>query len=201
MITQEFKMDKQTADRIIIEYNKKLFGFALSKMSNISKAEDLASRITLEVYTSLLKRENIENVSGYIYRVAQNVYARFIDEGKRGMHLSLDEVDIPAENDFTEEIIQSETYKTLRREIAYLSKTQRDIIVLHYYDKLKLDEIAKKLNLPLGTVKWYLYDAKNSMKEGLNLMRVRRSRRSSGCRTAYSRPIGSRPGRCHRCSH
>jgi hypothetical protein len=53
-------LDKQAADALIIRYNKKLFGFALSKMSNISKAEDLASRITLEVYTSLLKRENIE---------------------------------------------------------------------------------------------------------------------------------------------
>jgi hypothetical protein len=87
------------------------------------------------------------------------------------MHLSLDEVDIPTDNDFTEEIIQSETYKNLRREIAYLSKTQREIIILHYYDKLKLDEISKKLNIPLGTVKWHLYDAKNSMEEGLNLMR------------------------------
>lgn len=164
-------MDKQTADKLIIEYNKKLFGYALSKTSNILNAEELASKISLEVYTTLLKREKILNINAYIYRIAQNVYARYIDEAKRGMHLSLDEVILPAEKDFTDEIIQSETYRLLRREIAFLSKTQREIVILHYYDKLKLNEISKKLCLPLGTVKWHLYEAKNSLKEGLNLMR------------------------------
>lgn len=72
-------MDKETADNLITKYNKKLFGFALSKTSCIDKAEELASRITLEVYSSLLKRDNINNVNGYIYHVAQNVYARFME--------------------------------------------------------------------------------------------------------------------------
>lgn len=165
-------MDKRIADKIIIDYNKKLFGFALSKTSSISKGEELASKITLEVYTSLLKRDNIMNVNGYIYRIAENVYARYIDETKRGMHLSLDEVNIPADDDFTDRIILSETYQILRREIAFLSKTQRDIVVMHYYDKLKLKDISQKLNLPLGTVKWHLFEAKNSLKEGMNSMRA-----------------------------
>ncbi len=165
-------MRKQDADIIITDYTKKLFGFALSKTENISKAEELASAITLEVYTALLRRENIANVNGYIYRISQNVYARFIDEAKRGMHLSLDEVNIPAENDFAEDIIQSETYKKLRSEIAFLSKTQREIVVLHYYDRMKLNDIAKRLSLPLGTVKWHLYEAKNCLKERLNCMRT-----------------------------
>ncbi|PKM62850.1 MAG: RNA polymerase subunit sigma-24 [Firmicutes bacterium HGW-Firmicutes-21] len=166
-------MKKQEADRIITEYTKKLFGFALSKTGNISQAEELASLIILEVYTTLLNRENIANINGYIYRISQNVYARFIDEAKRSMHLSLDEVTIPAENDFADDIIQGETYRLLRSEITYLSRTQREIVVLHYYDKLKLDEISKRLSIPLGTVKWHLYEAKNSLKERLNCMRTK----------------------------
>jgi RNA polymerase sigma factor (sigma-70 family) len=164
-------MDKQTADSLIIEYNKKLFGFALSKTCSIQKAEELASRIVLEVYTSLLKRENIANIDGYIYRIAQNVYARYTDEAVKGMQLSLDEAEIPAEHDFTEKIMKSETYMLLRREIAYLSKTQRDIVVLHYFENMKLADIARKLHIPLGTVKWHLYEAKTMMKEGMNTVR------------------------------
>lgn len=89
----------------------------------------------------------------------------------RGMHLSLDEVDIPAADDFTKKLTASETYKLLRREITYLSKTQREIIVRHYFKKQKLDEISLEMGIPLGSVKWHLYDAKNSLKEGMSIVR------------------------------
>lgn len=164
-------MDKQTADSLIIKYNKKLFGFALSKTSNIEKAEELASRIVLEVYSSLLKREEIANIDGYIYRIAQNVYACYTDEAVRSAYLSLDEAELPTVHDFTEKIMKSETYTLLRREIAYLSKTQRDIVVLHYFKNMKLIDIARKLHIPVGTVKWHLYEAKCCMKEGMNTVR------------------------------
>jgi DNA-binding MarR family transcriptional regulator len=59
----------------------------------------------------------------------------------------------------------------LRREIAYLTKTQREIVILHYYDRLKQSEIAKRLNLPTGTVKWHLHEARNSLKEGITMKR------------------------------
>jgi hypothetical protein len=48
-------MDKQTADSLIIKYNKKLFGFALSKTCSIQKAEEPTSSIVLDGYNSLLK--------------------------------------------------------------------------------------------------------------------------------------------------
>ncbi len=165
-------MNRHEAGKITIEYVKKIFGFALSRMTNITKAEDLASRITMEVYSAFLKEENIKNVDGYIYRIAQNVYARLIDENSRFVNLSIDEMDMPADSNFTDNIIKHEDYKAIRREVTYLSKTQREIVIMHYYDRLKLKEIAEKINLPLGTVKWHLYEAKNNMKEGFNKMRT-----------------------------
>jgi RNA polymerase sigma factor (sigma-70 family) len=150
---------------------KKIFGFALSKMMNTDKAEELASRITFDVYRSLLKAETVHNIDGYIYRVARNVYARFVDEEARGRTVSLDEVRVPCDVDFTGDFEKDETYIRLRREVSYLGKTQRDIVIMHYFQRLKQHEIAKRLNIPLGTVKWHLHDAKNSMKEGLKMTR------------------------------
>ena len=165
------KMDKNYADKIIAEYIEKIFGFALSKTMNTDKAEELASRITFDVYTSLLKSDGINNVNGYIYRVASNVYARFIDEEVRGRrHISLDEVNISCENDFTADFERDEEYIRLRRKISYLGRIQREIVVMHYFQKLKQYEIAERLDLPLGTVKWHLHDARNQIKEGMNRM-------------------------------
>ena len=72
-------MNKINADRLIVEYQQKIFGFAMSKMRDVDNAEELASNIVLEVYKSFLKSDNIANIEGYVYRIASNVYARFID--------------------------------------------------------------------------------------------------------------------------
>lgn len=165
-------MEKSRADKIITDYYKKLYGFALSKMTDINKAEELASRIVLEVYSSLLKADEIVNVNGYIYRIACNVFARYIGERKESAHLAIDSVFLPDSVDFERNLIDEEEAKNLRREIAYLSETQRRIVVMHYYDNLKLGEISEKLSIPLGTVKWHLYEAKNSLKEGIEMKRT-----------------------------
>ena len=167
------QMKKEIADKIISEYTQKIFGFALSKTYNTYKAEELASRITLDVYTSLLRAEDIQNIASYIYRVSCNVYARFVDEEKRGKYVSLDEVGGGAlqSRDFTDDLVHEETLDELRREVAFLSKLQREIIILHYFQNLKQSEIADRLNIPLGTVKWHLHDARKSIKEGMNMKR------------------------------
>ena len=114
-------MEKSRADKIITEYYKKLYGFALSKMTDIDKAEELASRITLEVYSSLLNAEEIANINGYIYRIACNVFARYVDERKKSAHLAIDSVFLPDNVDFEKNLVADEEAKNLRREIAYLS--------------------------------------------------------------------------------
>ena len=59
-------MDKECVDVIICNYAQKIFGFALSKCNNITEAEELSSRTILEVYSSLLKAQNIDNINAYI---------------------------------------------------------------------------------------------------------------------------------------
>ena len=126
-------MDKALCDKIICEYTDKLFGFAMTKTRSIRRAEELASRITLEVYASLLRRDSVTNIPAYIYRVAQNVWARYTDEYRRSPYVNIDDGDVWDGEDFTEQVEQSETYAKLRTEIAHLSETRREILVLHYY--------------------------------------------------------------------
>jgi RNA polymerase sigma factor (sigma-70 family) len=162
-------VDKKYVDYVAAKYMEKIFGFALSKTMNTDKAEELASRIIFDVYVSLLKISAVNNIEGYIYQVARNVYARFVDEEVKGRHVSFNEMIIPCENDFTINFEKDEIYIRLRSEISYLGKIQREIVVMHYFQKLKQYEIAQKLNIPLGTVKWHLHDARNQIKEGIKM--------------------------------
>ena len=163
-------MDKPTADRVICEYTKKIYGFAISKTGSIERAEELAARITLEVYSSLLRQDRVNDIGAYIWRIAMNVRARFVDEETK-IPFALDEIDLSDPDDFTERVENSETAAKLRLEIAYLSKLRRKILILHYYKNMKLADIAKELSLPLGTVKWHLSSARDELREGLTKMR------------------------------
>jgi RNA polymerase sigma factor (sigma-70 family) len=165
------QMEKIYADKMIEKFQSKFYGFALSKTYTIDEAEELASRIVLEAYVTLLKVDDINNWDGYLYRIASNVYARYVKEIKHNGNLTIHDMEITSDVDFTKEIMQSEDYKLMKREIAWLSKIQREIIYMYYYENKKISIISRVLNIPEGTVKWHLHDAKTIMKEGMEKMR------------------------------
>lgn len=174
-------MNKHDADKIITEYVQKLYGFALNKLGNPDEAEELSARIAAEVYDVLVKRENIVNVNGYIYKIAENVWARYAAaKNKSRSFESINGYDgeagcfdnIPCDSDFTEELQRSEQYGIIRREIAYLSKVQREIVVRHYYRCEKIRSIAASMGIPEGTVKWHLSCTRKELMANMERIRT-----------------------------
>lgn len=161
-------MDKQTADKKIYEYRDRIFGFAMEKTRNVDQADELASDIICEVYRSFLRGGKIVNLDGYVYRIARNIWAKYVRRLTENRSFEdIDNVVIPyydkREDDISEEIA------ALRREIGYLSDRQRQIVYMHYYRELSVSEIAKRLNISAGTVKWHLSDARTKLKEGITM--------------------------------
>ncbi|MCL2065256.1 MAG: sigma-70 family RNA polymerase sigma factor [Candidatus Cloacimonetes bacterium] len=159
--------DKDFIEKVIWEYKEKIFGFALSKLKNITDAEELASRILYEVYTALLKMDNVQsqNIAGFVYKVSENICKRFWGEEAKYRKL----LKTPYDDFFIESNRKDSKYLRLESEISYLGKIQREIVVMHYFEKKKLKEIAKKLDMPLGTVKKHLYNARNRLKETISM--------------------------------
>lgn len=130
-------MNKLDADKIIEEYIQKLYGFSVNKLGDPDEAEELSARIVAEVYEVLVRRENIVNLNGYIYKIAHNIWTRYIGRKSKSRNYEtsggFDGTDgfenIPDESDFTEKFQKTEQYGLIRREIAYLSKMQREIVV------------------------------------------------------------------------
>ncbi len=159
-------MEKQTADKYIFRYRDKIFGFALEKTRNIDRAQELASDIVYEVYRAFLKKDDIANLDGYVYRISRNVWARYaarLADGRR--FTSIDGMNIAAETESEDDGMA----QLLRREIGYLSDRQRRVIWLHYYKNMAVADIAVSLGISQGTVKWHLSDARSKLKAGINM--------------------------------
>ena len=166
-------MDKLRVDQVVEGYIKPLYGFALNKSGNIAEAEELAGNIILEVYETLLKKSEVYDLNSYIFKIARYVWARHIGEKvKATNHVSIGDHDVTYSDEGFDQLIHQETIGALRREIAYLSNQQREIIINYYYERMKISEIAEKMGLSIGTVKWHLFEAKKELKEQMDQIRT-----------------------------
>lgn len=164
-------MKKEQADKIITEYLQKIYGFAVKKAYSYDEAEDICSEIVLEVYQSLLRSDEIVNIEGYIWRICEHTYSKFVSSKKKHEGVSIDGLEIPYFDEEYCEDAEAET-KRLRREIAFLTEVRRKIVYIFYYLKRSISSIATELNIPEGTVKWHLNRARKELKEGFSMERT-----------------------------
>lgn len=167
-------MNRQDLEKIITEYLKPIFGFALKRCKSVQDAEDLSQEIAVKAFRALLIRDDIADTGKFIWTVAHNTLSNYYrDNAKSTVGISVDEVSEmiadayfePDSDDNHDAVIR------LRTEIAYLSKLQRRIVIAYYFENRRQADIAKELNIPLGTVKWHLFEAKKELKRGMDTVR------------------------------
>ena len=163
-------MNKQQADELIVQYLPKIYGFAMKKAFSYQEAEELSSDIVAEVYLSMLSAKEIVNIDGYVWRISEHVYSKFVSSKKKREGVSIDGMDIPDDTSVWDDDVDTEL-DLLRREIAFLTQTRRKIVYSFYYENKTISTITEEMGIPEGTVKWHLNKARNDLKEGFIMER------------------------------
>lgn len=167
-------MKRERAEKLTTEYLKAIYGFALKRCANLQDAEDFTQEIVLKVFRSFLCRDDIEAPDKYIWTVAHNTLSNYYREKtKIAMGIPMGDFAelLSLDNDTADDLVEKETIDCLHKEIAYLSKLQRKIVIAYYFENKKQETIATELGIPLGTVKWHLFEAKKNLKKGIDTMR------------------------------
>lgn len=166
-------MTRQDAQSVVTEYIKPIYGFALRRCKSIQDAEDLSQEIACKAFKALLVKDDIVDMNKFIWTVAHNALSNYYrDTAKSVVGIPIDEVAdlIPAPSSDTD-CDDIDSINRLIAEIAYLSKLQRRIVIAYYFENRRQSDIANELGIPLGTVKWHLFEAKKELKRGINKMR------------------------------
>ncbi len=160
-----------TEHEIAATYANKIFGFARNKTNNIFDAEDLAQEILTAVIKSVRSGRKIHNFDAWINTMCHYTWRNYIVKNKRHWNSSsLDDYNMPDDINTPEDVfISDETAHEIYKETAYLSRACREATVMFYYDGLKVKDIAQKLNLPEGTVKWLLSESRKKIREGIEM--------------------------------
>ena len=167
-------MNRQDVEKTITEYLKPIFGFALKRCKSIHDAEDLSQEIAIRAFRALLIKDDVADMGKFIWTVAHNTLSNYYrDSAKSMVGVSIDEVAELIADPYSE--IDTDDNRNaihrLQTEIAYLSKLQRRIVIAYYFENRKQADIARELGIPLGTVKWHLFEAKKELKRGMDTMR------------------------------
>ena len=167
-------MTRPDAERFITDRLRALYGFALRRCRSLHDAQDLSQEIALRALQALTAHDEVTDPERLFWTVAHNALANYYrDHARAALGVPLDALgDLPAEADDAEDRLDREAQiQRLRREIAYLSETQRAIVVAYYFERRKQSEIARALGLTAGTIKWHIFEARRELQKGMETMR------------------------------
>jgi len=142
-----------------------------------SDCPDIDSLVQDTLTVLLVKRnqgERIEHPKGFLSAVLKNKYNSYLRQKYKAEIVEYtDGVLDGSYNDFEDaqdDARLGEEYESVRREIGRLIQIYREVTVRHYVHGQTVEEIAKALNIPRGTVLSRLSTARDQIKEGLENM-------------------------------
>lgn len=152
--------NEQALAELYDRYHRLIFSLAINVVGRQEEAEE----ITLDVFTSVWEKAHtyqpeLAKVNTWLTRMARN---RAIDvlrrENVRPMKYSVSWANVspePAASDQSPELItqQEDDKHRVRQAIASLPDTQKEVLALAYFKGYSHSDIAKALDIPLGTVK------------------------------------------------
>ncbi len=167
-------------ERMVREYEDRLYGFALRLTGNHEDAEEIAQDAFVRAYRALkgYAPERIRDLAlrPWLYRVTLNV-ARNRLRRKRHVVVALDDpataaaaADDPCERPDSR-FERAQSRKSLSALVSALPDRYRAPLILRYVEGLKVEEVAEILKQPPGTTKSNLHRAINLLREAISQSR------------------------------
>lgn len=165
-IWEEIAFDRERgAKRLVAELGDRLLTAAFQITQNAADAEDLVFRTFAQVVMKIDQYDGRSAFFTWIYRILLNF--RRMDLRKKGANAlvfmeQLPETEDPAP-DPAEALAIDSSAAEIRAGVAKLPEVLRETVVLHYFEGLGVSEIAAVAEIPVGTVKYRLFEARRQL--------------------------------------
>ncbi len=176
--------DQNAYAKLMQRYRDSIYFLVLKMVHDPDDADDLTIEAFGKAFNNLDKYSPDFAFSTWLYKIALNNSIDFI----RKKRLETTSIDEETENesgdtykkdlqspilDPEERYIKEQRAKLMRETLEKLNPKYKMLIELRFFDELSYEEIAEKMNLPLGTVKAQLFRAKDLLYQILNPTRAR----------------------------
>ena len=155
-------------DRIFDEYYYKIYYWAIKKTNNREDAEDLTNNVFVAIFEYFNENISIDKIDNLIWKIAHNIWSakakKYIKEKD---NISYDEnYEVGREENTLDKII----YREIIDNLDNVGLTEKEMLSfrLYYIEDLSIKEISEKINSSESNIKYYLYSARNKVKEKYN---------------------------------
>ncbi len=149
-------------ERIIASYGNAVMRICFLYLKDVQLAEDASQETFLKVFRHYEQFDGTAGEKTWIMRIAINVCKDYL-RSAWNRRVNVVEVlnDVPIEEEYPHED------DTVLREIMNLKPKYKEVILLFYYQDMKISEIAQALDAPESTISVRLARARNLLKNRL----------------------------------
>ena len=151
--------NNQKFEYYVSEYMDMLYKLAFAYLKSYDDSNDIVQNVLLNFYRTNRDFENDEHIKFWLVRCT-------INECKKLWRTSWHRL-VTFEEVITSNEEDTESSIDLFNAIMSLDRKYRVVVVLYYIEDYKINEIAKILKLPVGTVGSRLSKAKDKLKDHL----------------------------------
>ena len=153
--------DTEAFGVLVRRYEDFVFTLARGIVLSDDQAKDVAQETFLRAYRAIRRFERRSSFKTWLYRIACNTAMSHL-KSRGSNEISIDDIQLEQS---TSSGAEYSIRKTLEKLIRLLKPELKTVVILHYYDDLKYEEIAEILECPIGTVKIRLFRAKHDLKK------------------------------------
>lgn len=135
---------------LVRQHRPRVLRTATGIVGSTEEAEDVAQQVFIKVWNALPGFDSKGSFSSWVYRITVNTALDVVR--RRRQHVSLDDLQRAGQGNPEDHAMQTAKQDQVRRAIAALPPASRTTLVLREYEQLSYKEIAKVLDIPIGTV-------------------------------------------------
>ncbi len=164
-------------------YKDTIFYMLLKMTGNLEDAEDLCIETFGKAFTNIHQYNEKYAFSTWLFKIATNHCIDFIRKQKKNVLKQEANEDLEEPEDKfhfvadmmnpEEKFIRGQKVELVRQVVDTLKPRYRKLIALRYFEEQSYEEIARALDLPLGTVKAQLFRAREFLYHALKNMKER----------------------------
>ena len=126
-------MNSLENEELLLKLSKQIFSYTLRKCKTLEDSEDLAQEIITKSYKALTVNDSIIDKERYIWTIAHNSLVNYYKDKQNTFYGYIEDINLIKDEENSSN--NDEHILKLQQEIAYLSKTRRQIIIKYYYEK------------------------------------------------------------------
>ena len=160
--------DQAAFEELVSRHERAVLGTAFKVTENPFSAQDASQDAFVSAWINLDRLKERAKFGPWVCSIAKNKARTLVIHYRNAIpDISLDLLPNVSEDDTLTEMLEA---AELHETVESLSEKVREAIKLHYFEGLSIAEIAKRLSLPAGTVKWRLSEGRKQLRKEYGLM-------------------------------